>query len=476
MPIPPLLILKGKDNGSPGVYLLKNGATVQQIGDDFGTLENFVDGTFKPENRVIVLNGEKYALQNADIHNENTGGSGTWGSVHTLTSPAGSDIHSGLYRIFVNDAPAVVAGYVANTGAFRGVYTLDGTTWEETTDLTPNLSIGCYGSAIVFKDKFFWWLNGSAVKVLIYNPTAGTADPIFFSVDTNTSNADFAIHNNNLYLIHTQGTTAGDVYELRKFEGGTFTVIHTFTGVNMGANGELGSACLFSDGTDLVAITIGANGDEAWRIQNPGEGSQSVTDVTSSVIPTIFQSGGDAETGTPRYFVFVDTVTDPANPAYYLNRLSGVVSSAETGQGGSYTMMQYTDTATELEIINEGPESDLFVVNHKAGGSEYIVGTDQNVYVELENFSVNSANQITFDFRTYGTATGLTGTLYYNVNLETPATAGTLTAVSGGSASISAGTIINIAADDGATLYSATWDATSDGAIPSASHIGLGLS
>ena len=477
MPIPPLLVIKGKDTGSPGVYCLKNGATLEQIGNDFGALEaSFNDARYKGENRVIVFNGEKYAFQRNVIYGENVGGAGNWGVAYTVATAMSADLHSGLYHILINDQPAIVCGYINTSLAFVGVFTLDGTTWFETGSLTANLSPTSAGSAIVFKDKLFWFVNGSTAKVVVYSPVAGSADSIFFTMDTNNGNADFAIHNNCLFLLHSQGNTGTDVFELRKYQGGAFTLEHTFTGVTMGTLGEAGSGCIFSDGTDLIAITNVANGDQIWRIQNPGEAGQSVTDVTGSVMPAIFQSGGDAETNPSRWSCYVDNTTNPTSPDFYLFRLSGVVGTSNIGQGGSYTTLQYTDTATELAIVNEGPESDFFLVNEKTGGSERIVGTDENVYAELENFDVNSSNQITFDFSVYGTATGLTGTLYYNVDLETPTTTGTLVAVSGGSASISAGTIIGITADDGATLYSATWDASGDGAIPSSSRIGLRLS
>ena len=87
MPIPPLLVIKGKDTGSPGVYCLKNGATLEQIGNDFGALEaSFNDARYKGENRVIVFNGEKYAFQRNVIYGENVGGAGNWGVAYTVAT------------------------------------------------------------------------------------------------------------------------------------------------------------------------------------------------------------------------------------------------------------------------------------------------------------------------------------------------------------------------------------------------------
>jgi hypothetical protein len=82
----------------------------------------------------------------------------------------------------------------------------------------------------------------------------------------------------------------------------------------------------------------------------------------------------------------------------------------------------------------------------------------------MENPVISSTmGAMDVSFRVYGTDTGLDGRVYLSLNQETPDTQITILSVSGGSASVASNVISNITADGGATLYTFTWAAASDG-------------
>jgi len=479
MSIPPIIVLKNRGAGSPGIYVLKNGVSLEQIGDDFGSLETFAVGNVAPDNRGCIFNGKKYTILQDDIREENQGGAGTWGVVHTLTQSVGSGLSgyfSGLHVVQRNGIPTLTMVYQNLSGHLRAARSADGTTWANTGSLTGSIGSTISGTSVVYKNRIYWWINGSTYEVAEYDPASDSAILYNFSSMGGGSvpNADFAVHDNRLFLIHSNGPSTGNVYELREFIGGTFALIHTFTGINMGGNGERGKACLFSDGTDLIAICIGADNDTGFRIQNPGLAGQTVTNVTTPMIPAEFRFGGAAVSLNARYWSFINNHTSGSTPEFYLFRLYGNEGNVP-GQTGGYTLLQYTDTTTEMAVLGEGPDADIAIATNKSGGSERIVGTTQNIYAEIQDGTIASGNVVTFNYKVYGSGSNVTGTLYYNESEEIATTTGTITLASGGSSSASAGTIINITPDSGATLYSATWDASGDGVVPSSVNINLRL-
>jgi hypothetical protein len=469
MAIPNIYCPHYRGTGVPQIYELVNGISLNQIGSDLaGTLETFFNED-SMTNHIIEFKGKRYYWHRTEIKEENEGGAGTWGVAHTVGSPS-NEIKSGLYTCLRNGVLNLI-GLASAGGGFTAAVRFDGTTWTNIS-LATGSPIRA-GAAIVFNNKLYWAVWNT---IYVYDPVV---DSIATVSGTGGSFAtvckDFAIVNGNLFVAgYNNSSSSGALQEAKLWmlEDTGFTLKHSFTGLNNDFSGSVhGRPLLFThDNSGLVFICTGEDGvggslgDQAYHIQKPGTGSQVVTDITTSVIPSQFRVGGAEVVAGSRYYLFTDTQNSasPTSPDFYIWRLA----SSTSGNYGFYT---WQGIASELSYQGIGPSYQFQVPDVKGGGQERISAganatSTNKVYAEMETPVISSTQgAMDVSFRVYGTDTGLDGRVYFSPVDETPSTQATIIAVSGGSTSVASNVISNITADDGATLYTFTWTANTDG-------------
>jgi hypothetical protein len=469
MTIPNLLVSKHDGTGSVAVFELIGGTSLQQIGSNITTSKEAPLGDSVANNRVIEFKGNKLVWHQNEIREENTGGTGNWGIVHTISDMISSDgyaRHTGLHTLNVEGVPTLVGLYSeTSTNDVNAIRSTDGITWTEV-DTVIATGAGDCGRSIVYQNKLYWrYVTNTGI--VEYDPAIDSAvivGGVAFTGGNCTQ--DFCVHSNELFMLGTTDTGNTSTFRLWQKIGSSFTQVHNFTSATNGVTGEQGATCLFSDGTDLYAICngqdTGVTGNTMFRIQNPGEAGQVVTEITDTVIPTRFRAGGAAATTTTnRWFSYADNDTDPTSPEIYLWRLPSQFNSA-------YDVFHFVDFSTVLEEMGS-LSWEITLPNTKFGGGERISSTTASkVYAELEQLTTIAGSgagvQVQFSYRVYGTGTDKTATLYVDGGEEIPSVVATLTAAAtGGSSSRSGNTIIDVTPDDGATLYTGVWDTGADG-------------
>lgn len=481
MTIPNILVSKHDGLGSTAVFELVGGTSLQQIGNNITSSMEAPTNVTVANNRVIEFKGKKFVWHRNTIREENTGGTGTWGIVHTISDIIATDgfaRHTGFHIINVDGVPTILGGYSdISTNDINILRSTDGVTWTEV-DSTLNTGAGTCGRSIVYRNKLYWRYVSSQ-EVIEFDPVLNSSVEVTGAgLVAGNSTQDFCVHGNELFMLGTRDTGNGSKFILWQKIGSTFTQVHSFTAADNGASGEQGCACLFSDGTDLYAICNGrdtlVDGNTMFRIQNPGGPGQIVTEITDTVIPARFRSGGAAANIVNRWFSYVDNDTDPASPEIYLWRLPAQFDSA-------YDAFQFIDFSTVLTELGS-LSWEITLPNTKFGGGDRIVSTAGiKVYAELEQLDTiagsGSGVQVQFSYRVYGTGADKTATLYLDGGEEIPTVAATLVSIAtGGSSSRSGNTIINVTPDAGVTLYTGIWDTGADGFVATDNvHLQLNL-
>jgi hypothetical protein len=471
MAIPNLLVSKHDGIGNVAVFELIGGVSLQQIGNDITTNMETPPSDSVANNRVIEFKGKKILWHRNAIREENTGGAGNWGIVHTISDMITSDgfaRHTGLHILNVDGVPTIVGLYSETTTSdVNAIRSTDGITWTEVGTVIATPAGDC-GRSIVYQNKLYWRYVYSG-GIIEYDPLLDSAVAIDGAgLLGGNCTQDFCVHNNGLFMLGTIDSVNFSIFRLWKKIGSTFTAVASFSNASNGVSGEFGASCLFSDGTDLYAICNGQDtavtGNTMFRIQNPGEAGQVVTEITDTVIPARFRAGGAAATTTTnRWFSYVDNDTDPTSPEIYLWRLPSQFNTA-------YDVFHFVDFSTVLEEMGS-LSWEITLPNTKFGGGEIISSTTASkVYAELEQLTTIAGSgagvQVQFSYRVYGTGTDKTATLYLSGGEEIPTVVATLTgAATGGSSLRSGNTIVNVSPDAGATLYTGIWDAGADGFV-----------
>jgi hypothetical protein len=455
-------------SGTPSVFELVNGTQLSLIGDE--DIGDGLEGNF-PEsihtNRILEFKGKRYLWHKEFIKEENEGGTGNWGIVHTTNASANTDLSSGLFTVLRNGVLNMVG--MAHGGSFRVAFRFDGTTWTNITGLSGGTIRS--GKALTFNNKLYWDVYDAT---FVYDPVDDSLASLGFNGSFNTVCRDYCVLNNELFAAgYNEGSGSNQEARLWKLEDTGWEVAHIFSSspdINMHFAAEYNTPILFTpDNQNLVLIisgetSVGVAGDQAALIQNPGTGSQVVTDITDPIIPSDFRPGGANAVNGARYILFTDTQNSsvPTSPDFYIWRLA-------VHNSGNWGFYQYTDTSTELTYLGIGPSFQYVGPHIKQGGQGRISAganatSTNKVYAAMENPVISSTmGAMDVSFRVYGTDTGLDGRVYLSLNQETPDTQITILSVSGGSASVASNVISNITADGGATLYTFTWAAASDG-------------
>jgi hypothetical protein len=468
--IPDLLVSKHKGAGNAAVYSLSGGTTLTQIGSDFsiGSLEApDVSGanTYKPHGHVLEFQGKRIVWHRNTIREENTGGAGTWGIVHTISDMLASNgygQHTGIHLVQVRGAPALVGLYKeVTTNDTNVLESTDGITWTQVGTIMATGS-NAVGRSIIFRNKLYWRIGAAGTEIICYDPLLRTASLIETGFAAAALNIDFCVLDNNLYMAGTIGSSSGDLFGLYRLDGSIFTNIHTFSTQDNGSSGEDGACVLFTDNTNLYAILTGEasglDGNAMFKIEDPGGAGQTVTDITNPVIPSQYRSGGGSANEINHWSVFVNNDSRPNLPEIYLWRLQSFAT-------GTHDAYQYVNDFTELTSLGTGPSDDIYLPHTHFGGGERIALTDK-IYAEIAgNATVVDGTELSY--RVYGTSLGAgTIKLYYSMGEETPNIQATLTGTATGGSSVRSGNEIqNVNADAAATLYTLIWDNISDGIV-----------
>jgi hypothetical protein len=466
MAIPNLLVSKHKGQGNAAVFQLIGGTVLEQIGSAFtASLELPTDSTHA--NRVIEFKGKRFVWHRNEIREENTGGTGNWGVVYTVPNYSGNEgfgKHTGLFEIQVAGVPTLVGLHQRTSNSnLAAIESTDGTSWVQFDSTYPAGEPAVVSSAIVYRNQMYWRWRSTTNPVLKYDPVLNTGSLITVqNIVTGSSNNDFCVHNDQLFMVGSTGSGSADTFRLWQLQGSAFTQIHAFTTQDNGAAGEDGSCCLFSDGTDLFAILPGetatSEANAMYRIQDPAGGGQTVTDISATVLPARFRAGGANASDDNLWFCFVNNDSAPTSPEIYLWRLSNFDT-------GTYEAFQFVNFSTALTELASGPSHEIYMAEAKFGGGDRIdsVGTAK-VYAELESFAEVIGGGVQFSYRVYGTGASKTATLYIDGGQEIPATQATLSGVATGGSSVRSGnTITAVTPDAGATLYTGVWAASTDG-------------
>jgi len=280
-----------------------------------------------------------------------------------------------------------------------------------------------------------------------------------------------------------QSTLASANYSFWELQATGFERIHVFSEIQAGSVGRRSCPSMFTNtGTELFIQLSGnvvsgpttGSGDLSYAATDPGGPSQSI--ATQAIIPVIpfgFGPGGLYSTGQSRYYIHVDNEvhedringSTTAPDLFQFVTVDPEANTAPYPVGGNYVINALTGGTFQTGYMS----NELTLSTAPEGGGErvnrYAGNSPSPYYAILENPTPGSVSGTTdVSFRVYGTATGLTGIVYYSAQQSWVENTATLTGtVSGGSASLSANTIINVDADDGATLYTFTWNHNSDG-------------
>ena len=504
---PSIHVLKYKGAGAVQVYpLLSTQLLGSQDGSDVGTggpgvaaLETAVPSGSFINSRVIEFLDDSYcvgannASATSGVYKKNQGGAGLWGRVRGGGAEwIGFDGHTaGLHIVHPNEVPTLVQMWFDTASDLQVSFTTDGTTGAEwgTGLNVVEASVSQptdVGQAIVFRDSIFWAHRS-------FSGTAGVGDVSQYDFQLTTltryasgtettqpaSTTAFHVHDNVLFRC---GWTAGatKAWALSKLAAGSFVQLVSDSDVggtdwNYVFASNTSHPVMFTDFTtgDLICFVEGWRKSDntprtrVLRIQDPtGAATKSV--ISSTVLGATegadkYLSGGGSANANRRWLVFVDNDTVPTAPRTFLWTWIA---------GGATECWEWTGVGTEIEAVaGLAGISDDFSLPYvtRGGGVRNTGGAPRGELGDVSNPAVAVAAGTKWFFRVYGTGGPSIMTVYYSANEETPTTvatlAGSVVVESGAPATTptrSGNTIINLTADDGATLYSFVHDTGAD--------------
>jgi len=439
MPPPNLLTISNYGAGNVQVHELAAGTTPTQIGSDLPTAAKTTAPTTTVKTNmsqaVVTFKGERYALAYRSttpmqVHRENEGGAGAWGTVHT-TSPGtltGGAQKTGLH--IVKDGNDVALAFAHTNGNL--LYILksnDGTTWSQTTinlgaDRRPD------GVSIVYRNKIYYPSQGTLVTVEV-DPQAATATVI---LSPSIGAQSYFVANDRLFGIF--GNVPTQHWSLYEFTGGGWVLNSQITTTGMYFTNESQSVPLgFLDQATGNLVVI-VNGDPGNAGANYGatcfEGTPSGSTFTwaenVTTVPTALQQGAGRPVAgvSDRWTLYVDNDTDPANPAYYILVMQG------PAPGTGWAMYRYEgvgNVAGQGAVSSEiGPGASLsssFSLPHTPHGGGETISQGLATFGEIEDEEAVPGGY-RLSYRTPGLIAGLTGRVYVSLGQGAPDTLVTL--------------------------------------------------
>jgi hypothetical protein len=464
------------------------GASVQPIGDEWSTgpeTSADTDSHVMMRNRVVQFkeSNQLIAVAGNEIRAYRDIGTlaDTWEVVHTFVSPdTNTDRKIGPYIIYVNDTPTLVVIYKTSTSTnnFIAVTSTDGENWTEgtvhSTVFGQYAAASFYGSH-VHRNVIYWWgttASGTRIPVLwsydlgadTFNSISPTGGVHIWNAN-DIDNVSAISYNGKHYCIAVN--SASTRWNLLEIIGGSFTVVGNLTTVGPAHVAAAGyKSALFVDdrgpteGPAMYALIFtdrGADVNFGWvcvEMEDDGMGGINFNDITSTVMPSSLAPGA-TQRNNSRFGAFYDRPNDQ-HILYF---------AASGSTSDSWDVFRWNGNATLIGNSGSpddsgGDASNALSLTDTGSGSRMWQPDELQIIVENRQ-PVTGGEKLFFRIYSQTGTEDVKVSLFYNENDEQCLTQGTITDNSHGSISMNENT--GLVADDGATLYSFTWLASTDG-------------
>lgn len=484
MPLPELLIANQFQN-TMQVAELVGGTSITQIGADVLASGHFdsIDTDKKHVGaRVIEYRGEIWTTTYETGPNLRIKGydGSTWTTRHTNS---GASRTIGMWIVNTGSAQRLVVVGTDQSANARVSYTDDGSSW---TDFSVSLSgwsvtAAPTGKTILFNNKIYF-LYGSGVTpyCVEVDPIAGSASniPVQWSPGTvsSTDNGCFVVYDDRLFCFHAAATGNSHNLTLYEFTGGGWSANTNVALSNDSGRLRHGCGTMFTDPStgDLIVITNGYDtafqrGSRAFRL-TPSGTTFTPSDITTTVIPSGLRPGVRGVSDDhmeDRWFVYVNTDTPGSTEVYFF-------AAAGPAPGTGYSVYQWAGVGAEMTLVGVGPSTTYGVPEAPFGGGDRISRGSGNQCEFVSGLKVPGGFQVSY--RVWGLQPGQSVTLWYSLSQETPDQQASISAQTGGSGISGGNQVDGITGDDGATLFTLTWDALADAVpVPDSAHLFLDI-
>lgn len=485
MVAPNLLVVKHRTTPTQ-LGSLSGGTTVTQIGTNVTSAETWASPQFGfPSNRAVWFKGAYFAHINTGVvtvHNYDPVGNTLFNNLGANDATTVSLAHT-CTGLFVTRATSPIMFYaVSGSGNTLRLWTTsDGRNWTVTTLAAINTPLNGIGRCVLYRDQLYCVTQngpGANWALIIINPTTLTMTTFDFSAfgwSFGSGNGSLCVFRNRLFLIRT-ATVNSSSWVFYEFTGGTFVQRNVLlAGGSADATTYQGQDhFLFPVGdTKMVAIMAvdtgnspATRGTKAWDLVPNGPVNFTVTEKTSTLIPTSLRTVADGGPGvaaqTHRWTGFVDNDfnTTPNDPKVYIWLMSNFAA-------GTYSYYEYIDSDTMLGPGTTGPTQDTALPYGTSGGGErtYSAGVLKAIITSVVpstspgRMRIRCAIYGEIDPSTTSTNTGRPPTGFVGRRLNSRAAT---------TAALPAVTYANGASGVGATLT-----ATANGAIPAQDDVTL---
>jgi hypothetical protein len=434
------------------------GATQADIGTGFGTAIGY--GTVQvPRNHVIQFQGQLYAVGNDGIYIKDDPSiqTGTWTRTYTFAGTPQTDgtaTFTGLYHINDGGTASLIMAYstTAGTNIFR-IVTFDGSSWSETGNVTGGGGQGLKAE-IVYRNQLHVLNNqsGTSISTMVMSPagTIGTPTHPFEGGDSPA----FCIFNDRLFALYYDSGIHGA--RLAEYTG-TWNAVSTIWdigGTPRTYNYGGGASALITDGTSMFAF-FGINSPSGTQKCIEIDSALVGTDITGAVIPGALTSLSFPEPGTSHWMCVYDTNTNPGSSQPWL------YYSSNNTAGTAWTVFEFVDNATTLIVRDTGGDVAHSLPTEVAGGERIWTAGELDIKITGVTPAIGGEEVSFMAFGDAGSADKTVTFQWSNAGEPTTSSATLVGAATGGSASRSGNSVINVDAD-GTTTYTIVWDTVTD--------------
>jgi hypothetical protein len=389
MAVPTVIALLFKSAGTPSVFPLLNGTTLDtQDGGTFGSLETGTQGRVNA--RCIEAFGKRLVAVNNTIRERDQGGSGNWGVVYTWgISPANR--HSSIRMVHPNGIPTLVATASQDLPYFgrdqRWATSTDGVTWTQQATGGQGTAHE-FGDSVTFRDSFFQAGGGDSANISEFNASTNSVTTYQTGGDNRTTGGTFCVHDNTLYYLGPDGQSNA-LWTLFRLSGGSFSQVAQSASRDSGTQHRSQGSWAFPDGADIVHFVPGetgaSDGDSVIRWTNVAT-SPAETVIDATVLSGFnIRPGEGSATETSTWDGIVDNNSAPgAPPAIHLWRHPGPgPSGTRTSYTWHYRALTHggANIFTLGETVLGGTSNATGVVTETSSGKVHLTnvsGTFQN--------------------------------------------------------------------------------------------------
>jgi hypothetical protein len=456
----PYLCLNNR-TGTPTVKRVVGGAPVDQgVALPSATTETDDWNLLPGSQRAIRFGGYQtwIVVQKSRIYRTTDAGA-TYSTVFGPDTDLGDAGKTGPYLFYINGTATLVVIAINSSGAMRQFTSTDGITWTKSGTLSsPGGAVNYpFVSTVQWRGSlYFIRRNTSTASTPSYalNPGAGTLTEIAQTVGGGQYNYDMCAVNDKLFqLAYDSGGPSWKLFEL---SGGAWVLRVTI--VTVGGITNTGAPALFYDNASgrLVALMMSGTGP-SYRAFSIDPSTFGTTDLGA----TITGAFGTADDAAIFRVIYDGSVTVGGTPVPFICYKS-------TGGAGAMTEFQWNGVASAPTSVGSGVDAAFCVPfgdQATAGGSVFWTSGQRHV----ERLTATPvAGGVRYGFKLYSPNASVdTVSVAWIRGLaasEFPATPfASLQNPSAGT--ISGGNQIDglDAADNGATTFLVTWDASGDG-------------